>query len=216
MTRALRCARASKAAVLPSLLRASCPPPLWGHPHGLGCSKLFLTILCRTRSLRDWGSHPTLDRKMKRPPQGPGDGEGGIYSRHPWRSPLRGRCAALARPKRLSCRFVEPDRFAIGVLIPHSTGKYKTRPIGGILYLAEREGFEPPVQLPGRWFSRPLHSTALPPLRNLHIVYFTPPHTIVLRRHWRSRPRKNTEKRPATPDRDAPCRPAYDRFGGIP
>ena len=31
--------------------------------------------------------------------------------------------------------------------------------------MAERGGFEPPVQLPTRWFSKPVHSAALAPLR---------------------------------------------------
>src|SRR5436190_8197730 len=31
--------------------------------------------------------------------------------------------------------------------------------------MAERGGFEPPVQLPVHWFSKPAHSTALAPLR---------------------------------------------------
>ena len=34
------------------------------------------------------------------------------------------------------------------------------------LLLADGEGFEPPVELPPQRFSRPPHSTALPPIRN--------------------------------------------------
>ena len=37
-----------------------------------------------------------------------------------------------------------------------------TRHLGSV---AEREGFEPSDESPRRWFSRPVHSTALPPLR---------------------------------------------------
>ena len=33
-------------------------------------------------------------------------------------------------------------------------------------HMAEREGFEPSEGINPRWFSRPVHSTALPPLRN--------------------------------------------------
>ncbi len=32
--------------------------------------------------------------------------------------------------------------------------------------MAEREGFEPPVRFHARRFSRPMHSTTLPPLQN--------------------------------------------------
>ena len=39
-------------------------------------------------------------------------------------------------------------------------------PLARGLHLAEREGFEPPLPLRVKRFSRPPHSTALPPLRN--------------------------------------------------
>ena len=38
--------------------------------------------------------------------------------------------------------------------------------MGFYLFLADGEGFEPPVELPPQRFSRPSHSTALPPIRN--------------------------------------------------
>ena len=38
--------------------------------------------------------------------------------------------------------------------------------MGIYLFLADGEGFEPPVELPPQRFSRPPHSTALPPIRN--------------------------------------------------
>ena len=38
-------------------------------------------------------------------------------------------------------------------------------PREGALFMAERVGFEPTIQLPGFRFSRPVHSTTLPPLR---------------------------------------------------
>ena len=42
----------------------------------------------------------------------------------------------------------------------------KKRPLGRFfLFMAERGGFEPPVRLHAQRFSRPPHSTALPPLR---------------------------------------------------
>ena len=37
---------------------------------------------------------------------------------------------------------------------------------GCLIFLADGEGFEPPVELPPQRFSRPPHSTALPPIRN--------------------------------------------------
>ena len=40
----------------------------------------------------------------------------------------------------------------------------KPRRIGRGFILAERGGFEPPIELPLYWFSKPAHSTALPPL----------------------------------------------------
>ena len=32
--------------------------------------------------------------------------------------------------------------------------------------MADGEGFEPPRRFRARWFSRPVHSTTLPPIRN--------------------------------------------------
>ena len=40
-------------------------------------------------------------------------------------------------------------------------------------FLAEREGFEPSMEFPPRRFSRPVQSTALPPLR--YFIFTTPP-----------------------------------------
>ena len=37
---------------------------------------------------------------------------------------------------------------------------------GCIIFLADGEGFEPPVELPPQRFSRPSQSTALPPILN--------------------------------------------------
>ena len=37
--------------------------------------------------------------------------------------------------------------------------------------MAERVGFEPTNELPRCWFSRPVLSTAQPPLQNLNCVY---------------------------------------------
>jgi hypothetical protein len=48
--------------------------------------------------------------------------------------------------------------------IAHEQQK-KAKAISSDLSLAEKEGFEPPVRLPGQRFSRPPHSTALPFLR---------------------------------------------------
>lgn len=38
--------------------------------------------------------------------------------------------------------------------------------VGCSIFLADGEGFEPPEELPLQRFSRPSHSTALPPIRN--------------------------------------------------
>ena len=40
------------------------------------------------------------------------------------------------------------------------------RPVGRVYFMADGEGFEPPVELPPQRFSRPSQSTALPPIRN--------------------------------------------------
>ncbi len=68
---------------------------------------------------------------------------------------------------------------------------------------AEGEGFEPPVPSRARWFSRPVHSTALPPLRAfyrsvaLHAVqFFTVPYALC-RSQW------NLNRRQTIP-RDVP------------
>ena len=42
----------------------------------------------------------------------------------------------------------------------------------GLSGLAEKEGFEPPVQSPGQRFSRPPHSTTLPFLRRKYSIFF--------------------------------------------
>ena len=39
-------------------------------------------------------------------------------------------------------------------------------PLGRVYFLADGEGFEPPVELPPQRFSRPSQSTALPPILN--------------------------------------------------
>ena len=47
----------------------------------------------------------------------------------------------------------------------------KNVPSGTFLLLADGEGFEPPEELPLQRFSRPSHSTALPPIRNCFILF---------------------------------------------
>ena len=44
--------------------------------------------------------------------------------------------------------------------------KIKNAPLGRVYFMADGEGFEPPVELPPQRFSRPSHSTALPPILN--------------------------------------------------
>lgn len=53
--------------------------------------------------------------------------------------------------------------------------------------MADGEGFEPPVELPPRRFSRPLHSTALPPileLSNIMVVQSKSPFATTKSRHY--------------------------------
>ncbi len=42
------------------------------------------------------------------------------------------------------------------------------RPVGRVYFMADGEGFEPPVELPPQRFSRPSQSTALPPILNFY------------------------------------------------
>ena len=60
-----------------------------------------------------------------------------------------------------------------GVLIQPSQHKNKM-PIRAFIFLADGEGFEPPVELPPQRFSRPPHSTALPTIRNCFPSVFQP------------------------------------------
>ena len=65
----------------------------------------------------------------------------------------------------------EPQGFSS----PPISAKLKTFPsrerLRNIFILAEGEGFEPSVTLLPRRFSRPVHSTTLPPLRSFHWSY---------------------------------------------
>ena len=45
---------------------------------------------------------------------------------------------------------------------------------GHLIFVADGEGFEPPVELPPQRFSRPPHSTALPTIRNCFPSVFQP------------------------------------------
>ena len=56
---------------------------------------------------------------------------------------------------------------------PAITDKNKT-PDGCLIFMADGEGFEPPVELPPQRFSRPPHSTALPTIRNCSPPVFQP------------------------------------------
>ena len=47
-------------------------------------------------------------------------------------------------------------------------------PSGCLIFMADGEGFEPPVELPPQRFSRPPHSTALPTIRNYLPPVFQP------------------------------------------
>ena len=59
---------------------------------------------------------------------------------------------------------------------PDSGVKETSRGIttGCPIFLADGEGFEPPVELPPQRFSRPSQSTALPPIQNLFRRSFKP------------------------------------------
>ena len=59
-------------------------------------------------------------------------------------------------------------RCSVGVLIHPSQKKIK-HPFGCLIFMADGEGFEPPVELPPQRFSRPPHSTALPTILNFQI-----------------------------------------------
>ena len=74
-------------------------------------------------------------------------------------------CSAWARGGRrvstaASCRTAEhPSQFEVRGMMSAA----RRRPLA----LAEGGGFEPPVRFPARRFSRPVHSTTLPPLRRV-------------------------------------------------
>ena len=57
-----------------------------------------------------------------------------------------------------------------GVLVQPSQQKNKTPQKGLFIFLADGEGFEPPVGLPPQRFSRPPHSTALPTILNFFLA----------------------------------------------
>ena len=60
--------------------------------------------------------------------------------------------------------------------IPTNPEQIKNVPLGHFLFVADGEGFEPPEALRLQRFSRPSHSTALPPIRNFaRIVYILMP-----------------------------------------
>ena len=74
-----------------------------------------------------------------------------------------GRCPLATRDRAAPCRAAKPDS-SHG--FPDCDPVAMTRaPRTGRVILAERVGFEPTIPLRGRRFSRPVHSTALPPLR---------------------------------------------------
>ena len=90
------------------------------------------------------------------------------YSPPPAAHPFRGRSGTTSPARSLAATRLESNR---GVLIkPPLPWSAKKRPKTGPFFyrLAEREGFEPPVRANGQRFSRPPHSTTLPPLQTAH------------------------------------------------
>ena len=57
-------------------------------------------------------------------------------------------------------------------------------PLGRVYFLADGEGFEPPVELPPQRFSRPSQSTALPPIRNYFFRRSFKPAVLFAFRTW--------------------------------
>ena len=76
-------------------------------------------------------------------------------------SPMANRCYSA-----FLLRFEPP----VGVSSSQTTITIKIKcPKGHLIFMADGEGFEPPVELPPQRFSRPSHSTALPPILNLYL-----------------------------------------------
>ena len=68
--------------------------------------------------------------------------------------------------------FSNPATFvAMSNPMPYTT-KIKC-PNGHLIFVADGEGFEPPDELPRQRFSRPSHSTALPPILNFSQLILT-------------------------------------------
>ena len=95
-------------------------------------------------------------------------GEGGIVPASPYGAPViprfwRGTAAqsAASCATRPACRWSNP----VVSSTHRALSKIKNPLAGAIFILAERVGFEPTVPLRVLRFSRPVHSTTLPPLR---------------------------------------------------
>jgi hypothetical protein len=83
---------------------------------------------------------------------------------HPWFSPC-GRIRYAHASKFVPDEFVEPGGLRPhGLSSPPSDRYQNARSRRAFHYLAERVGFEPTKGVNPCWFSRPVHSTALPPL----------------------------------------------------
>ena len=93
-------------------------------------------------------------------------GWGGIViPTHYIRGPLSLRTLCVLVPNPATCVAVS-NPMPIVIKIKH--------PCGCLIFMADGEGFEPPDELPRQRFSRPSHSTALPPILNfvcLPILY---------------------------------------------
>ena len=70
------------------------------------------------------------------------------------------------------------------VLIRPTDPQNKHAPMGRGYFLADGEGFEPPVELPPQRFSRPSQSTALPPILNFFPTV-SQPTVLFAYRTWR-------------------------------
>ena len=124
--------------------------------------------------------------------------EYGVYSLIEGSNPslsARNNKTRFARPKRPSCRFVDPGGAAhhpsVLSLSPQQIQK-KPRDCGAFLYLAEREGFEPSMGFLNPYsLSRGAPSATRPPLRN-SIVAQNSSLIPGLGKSWRAGGRKDT------------------------
>lgn len=118
------------------------------HEHGTGGLD--------RQSKPSWVVTERLGRALRAPRGWDGLASLGAAPRRLWRRPFAARCAARSN------RWVR--------IKTALSAKKKGLPFGSPFCLAERVGFEPTEDANPRRFSRPLHSTTLPPLRWAPII----------------------------------------------